>query len=412
MLLMDEGYQVLTAGTADEAMEAIRTHHPQIVLADIQLKGMDGLQLTRRIKRDPATREITVIALTAFAMAGDEGRALDAGCDGYITKPIDTRTLGARIREILATRVQAQTAAPSGAAARTENSGAAAAGSASVSPAEMAALRKSFLSEGLDLARQLLVDLDSQFNAAEAARVLHNWVGTGGLLGCTAIGRLAREAGARTLVHLSAIGADPNADSSYAESKGRGEKRLREEFAAATILRPSLVFGPEDQFFNKFAWAARISPVLPLIGGGRTKFQPVFVGDVAAAILHCLGDPATSGKTYELGGPTVYSFKELMQLILRETGRKRLLLPWPFFLASINAFFLQLPSLILPIAPLLTVDQVRLLKTDNVVSEGALRLADLGIMPDAVEAVVPSYLWRFRAKGQFQEAANASPDTR
>jgi DNA-binding response OmpR family regulator len=194
MLLMDEGYQVLTAGTADEAMEAIRTHHPQVVLADIQLKGMDGLQLTRRIKRDPATREITVIALTAFAMAGDEGRALDAGCDGYITKPIDTRTLGARIREILATRVQAQTAAPSGAAARTENSGAAAAGSASVSPAEMAALRKSFLSEGLDLARQLLVDLDSQFNAAEAARVLHNWVGTGGLLGCTAIGRLAREA--------------------------------------------------------------------------------------------------------------------------------------------------------------------------------------------------------------------------
>jgi CheY-like chemotaxis protein len=193
MLLMDEGYQVMTAGSADEAMELLRTEHPQVVLADIQLKGMDGLQLTRRIKRDPATRDITVIALTAFAMAGDEGRALDAGCDGYITKPIDTRTLGTRIREILASRAPAQAASNSGPGARTESSGAAA-GSSSVSPAEMATLRKNFLSEGLDLARQLLVDLDSQFNPAEAARVLHNWVGTGGLLGCTAISRLAREA--------------------------------------------------------------------------------------------------------------------------------------------------------------------------------------------------------------------------
>jgi NADH dehydrogenase len=226
------------------------------------------------------------------------------------------------------------------------------------------------------------------------------------------IGRLAREAGIKTLVHLSAIGADVEADSSYAESKGRGEKLLREEFPDCVILRPSLVFGPEDEFFNKFAWLARLSPVLPLIGGGHTKFQPVFVGDVAAAILRCLSDSATAGKTYELGGPTVYSFKELLQLILRETGRKRLLVPWPFFLASINAFFLQLPSLILPIAPLLTVDQVRLLKTDNVVPDGALTLADLGIAPDAVEAVVPSYLWRFRAKGQFQEAASASADRR
>jgi NADH dehydrogenase len=172
------------------------------------------------------------------------------------------------------------------------------------------------------------------------------------------------------------------------------------------------VFGPEDEFFNKFAWLARLSPVLPLIGGGHTKFQPVFVGDVAAAILRCLSDSATAGKTYELGGPTVYSFKELLQLILRETGRKRLLVPVPFFLASLKAFFLQMPSLILPVAPLLTVDQVRLLETDIVVHPGALTLADLGIAPDAVEAVVPSYLWRFRAKGQFQEAASASADRR
>jgi NADH dehydrogenase len=223
------------------------------------------------------------------------------------------------------------------------------------------------------------------------------------------IGRLAREAGVKALVHVSAIGADPAAESHYARSKGAGEKALREEFPEAAILRPSLVFGPEDQFFNKFAWAARISPTLPLIGGGRTRFQPVFAGDVAAAILRALGDPAARGKTYELGGPTVYSFKELLQLILRETGRKRLLVPMPFFLASIDAFFLQLPSLILPIAPLLTVDQVRLLKTDNVVHEGALTLADLGIAPVSVEAIVPSYLWRFRAKGQFQQIAEKLP---
>ena len=190
MLLLDEGYQVLTASTADEALGLLRSNHPQLVLADIQLKGMDGLQLTRRIKRDAATRDITVIALTAFAMAGDEGRALDAGCDGYITKPIDTRTLGERIREILATRAEAQAAALSGDTAPAKTSGAA----SSISPSELLGLRRNFLGEGLDLARQMLVDLDSQFNAAEAARLLHNWVGTGGLLGCTAISRLAREA--------------------------------------------------------------------------------------------------------------------------------------------------------------------------------------------------------------------------
>jgi len=223
------------------------------------------------------------------------------------------------------------------------------------------------------------------------------------------IGRLAREAGVKSLVHLSAIGADPNADAHYAQSKGDGEIALSEEFPDAAILRPSLVFGPEDAFFNKFAALARISPVLPLIGGGHTKFQPVFVADIAAAILRAASDPDLRGKTYELGGPTVYTFKELLQFILHETARKRLLVPWPFFLASINAFFLQMPSVLLPIAPLLTVDQVRLLRTDNVVGEGALTFADLGIVPDAMEAVVPSYLWRFRPKGQFQEVAKMFP---
>ena len=158
------------------------------------------------------------------------------------------------------------------------------------------------------------------------------------------------------------------------------------------------MFGPEDEFFNKFAWLARYLPVLPLIGGGHTRFQPVYVGDVATAIARVSRDAETRGKTYELGGAAVYSFKDLIRIILRETGRTRLLLPWPFFLASINAFFLgMLPK------PLLTMDQVRQLKSDNVVADGALTLADLGITPDAVEAVVPSYLWRFRAKGQFDE---------
>jgi uncharacterized protein YbjT (DUF2867 family) len=216
------------------------------------------------------------------------------------------------------------------------------------------------------------------------------------------IGKLAAAAGIPTLVQVSAIGADSEADSVYAQSKGRGEKKLRDAFPGATILRPSVVFGPEDDFFNKFAWMARLAPALPLIGGGHTKFQPVYVGDVAAAILAAIKDPSTRGKTYELGGPAVYSFKELLQFVLHQTARERLLVPVPFFLASIKGFFLGL----LP-KPLLTMDQVRLLKHDNVVHEGALGLADLGIVPDALEAVVPGYLWRFRPKGQFQELADA-----
>jgi len=216
------------------------------------------------------------------------------------------------------------------------------------------------------------------------------------------LAKLARAAGIADFVHLSALGADSNADSAYAESKGRGEKKLHEAFPEATILRPSVVFGPEDEFFNKFAALARALPALPLIGGGRTKFQPVYVGDVAAVILAVLNDPSTRGKTYELGGPAVYSFKELLEIVLRETARRRLLVPVPFFVASIQAFFLGLwPK------PLLTMDQVTLLKSDNVVHAGALGFADLGLVPDALEAVVPSYLWRFRPKGQFQEMADA-----
>jgi NADH dehydrogenase len=225
------------------------------------------------------------------------------------------------------------------------------------------------------------------------------------------IARAAREAGVGTFVHISTPGISPESESAYARSKARGEIVLRAEFPGATILRPSLVFGPEDDFFNKFANLARFLPMLPLIGGGHTKFQPVYVGDVAAAIVRCVDDPATRGMTYELGGPVVYSFKQMLEIILRESGRKRLLLPLPFALANIQAFFLQfLPG------KLLTPDQVTFLKTDNVVAPGALTLDDLGIVPDSMEAILPAYLWRFRRKGQYEtqayERVSGSPAAR
>jgi NADH dehydrogenase len=213
------------------------------------------------------------------------------------------------------------------------------------------------------------------------------------------IAMAAKACGAQTLVHLSTLGVDPDSDSSYASTKAEGERVLREEFANTTILRSSLMAGPDDNFFNKFANLARFLPVLPLIGGGHTKFQPVFVGDVAAAVLKCVEDPSTRGKTYELGGPQIYSFKEILQIVLRDTGRSRPLVPVPFFLASIKAMFLQfLPG------KLLTPDQVTFLKTDNVVAPGALTFRDLGLAPESIEAVLPSYLYRFRPKGEFDEA--------
>lgn len=214
------------------------------------------------------------------------------------------------------------------------------------------------------------------------------------------IAKAAADEGVTSLIQISAIGADEDAEAAYAASKGKGEAAVRAAFPNATILRPSIVFGPEDEFFNRFAWLAQMAPVLPLIGGGHTKFQPVYVGDVAAAIVKCVSNAATRGQTYELGGPDVYTFKELMQAILRMTCRKRLLVPVPFALASLKAFFLQfMPK------PLLTPDQVTLLKSDNVVSDGAKTLTDLGIAPDSVDAIVPSYLWRFRPRGQYEALA-------
>jgi uncharacterized protein YbjT (DUF2867 family) len=219
--------------------------------------------------------------------------------------------------------------------------------------------------------------------------------------GAEAVARAAASLRAE-LVHVSAIGADAGSASHYARSKARAEKLVLAAHPAAVILRPSILFGPEDSFFNRFASMARVAPALPLIGGGRTRFQPVFAGDVARAVVAALEERAKPGLTYELGGPETRSFKELMQFMLASIGRKRMLVPLPFPLAKFQASFLQL----LP-KPLLTVDQVELLRRDNVVSEDALRegrtLAALGIEPIAMESVVPYYLSRFRKAGQFSD---------
>ncbi len=216
------------------------------------------------------------------------------------------------------------------------------------------------------------------------------------LEGAAGVAQAAALAGAENLVQMSAIGADPKAEAHYARTKGAGEAAVRAAFPAAAVVRPSIVFGPEDSFFNLFAKLSGFLPALPLIGGGHTKFQPVYVGDVARAIVTCLQEPACRGQVYELGGPKIYSFKALLELMLREIQRKRLLLPLPFGLAMAEAAVLEL----LPVPPL-TRDQVRMLRHDNVVSEGALTLQDLGITPTAVEAILPTYMALYRKQGQF-----------
>ena len=212
----------------------------------------------------------------------------------------------------------------------------------------------------------------------------------------------AKAAGAKALVHVSAIGADSESKSRYARSKAEGEAAALGLVPAAIVLRPSVVFGPEDSFFNRFASLARMMPVLPLIGGGETKFQPVYVGDVAEAVAQAVIRPDVAGQTYELGGPAVYSFKDLMRLILRETNRDRLLVPLPFFAARIIGSAAQMSALV-GFAPLLTRDQVLMLETDNVVAPDAQGLDALGVQGTGLEAIAPSYLWRYRVGGQFAE---------
>jgi uncharacterized protein YbjT (DUF2867 family) len=217
--------------------------------------------------------------------------------------------------------------------------------------------------------------------------------------GAEAVALAAKASGAR-LVHISAIGADENSLSHYARSKAEGEQRVLAADPSATIMRPSTLFGPEDDFFNRFAALARIAPALPLPGGGHTRFQPAFVGNVAEAIAKAVDGDTKAGAIYELGGPDARSFKELMEFTLATIQRRRLLVPVPFPVMKLQAAFLQfMPK------PLLTPDQVELLKIDNVVSDTARQdgrtLEGLGIIPETVDAIVPSYLWRFRKAGQF-----------
>ncbi len=215
--------------------------------------------------------------------------------------------------------------------------------------------------------------------------------------GAAAVASAAAETGAERLVHVSALGADAAAAAEYARSKAAGEAAVREAFPDAVILRPSIIIGPEDSFFNRFAPLARLVPALPLIGGGLTRFQPAYVGDVAEAAVAALD---WQGGVFELGGPKIYSFKQLMELLLAETGRKRLLAPVPFEFMKVKAAFLQF----LPGAPI-TPDQVELLKSDSVVSEGAAGFAKLGIQPTDIETVIPAYLARFRSRAYRRSPA-------
>ena len=218
--------------------------------------------------------------------------------------------------------------------------------------------------------------------------------------GAGAIAKAANAVGAR-MVHVSAIGADENSHARYGRSKAAGESAVLAAVPAAMILRPSVVFGPEDQFSNRFAALARVSPFLPLIGGGMTRMQPVYVGDVATVVADAVDGKTTPGAIYELGGPEVLTMREVMEIILKVIERERMLISLPFGLAKIKAMFLQFAP-----GPLkLTPDQVALLRSDNVVSDAAksagLTLEGLGIVPDSLEAVTPQYLWRFRKTGQF-----------
>lgn len=242
-----------------------------------------------------------------------------------------------------------------------------------------------------------------------------------GLDGAATIAQAAANAGAARLIHMSALGADEASPAVYGRTKWAGEQAVREAYPDATIFRPSVIFGPEDDFFNLFAGMMRLLPALPVMGAplmpkvslggadgfgidcfgdGGCKFQPVYVGDVAQAMFDAMSADGTRGQTYELGGPSVYSFKELMELILKVTGRKKRLMPVPLVVASFEALFLQfLPK------PLLTPDQVALMERDNVVSGETPGFEAFGIQPAACEAILPTYLHRFRTPAQRKAQA-------
>ena len=210
------------------------------------------------------------------------------------------------------------------------------------------------------------------------------------------LSRLCNELGIKNLIHLSALGVEEKYESKYKQSKLNGEKNIKDNFKPSVILRPSVVFGPEDKFFNTFASLAQFSPILPLVGGGKTKFSPIYVGDVAEAIVKALSINNSEPKTYELGGPENYTFKELMEILLTEIKKKRLLISIPFGVAKFQSYFLQmLPN------PILTPDQVNLLKNNAIVSGNYPTLKDLGVKGKTIQNILPKYIYRFRTGGQF-----------
>lgn len=219
-------------------------------------------------------------------------------------------------------------------------------------------------------------------------------------MGARSVAEAAQRAGATSLVQVSALGADDQSVSTYARSKALGEEETLAAFPQAVIVRPSIMFGPDDDFFNMYGSLARMLPVLPLVGG-KTKFQPIYVGDVAEAVVAAIDGKVKPGKIYELGGPEVVTHRQILEQVLHETKRSNPLLPLPAGIAKL----LALPFAILPFPPLLTSDQVDLLQTDNVVSDEAIKdkrtLAAFGVTPTPMQAILPSYMWRFRKNGQF-----------
>jgi uncharacterized protein YbjT (DUF2867 family) len=264
----------------------------------------------------------------------------------------------------------------------------------------------------VDIVQANLRDADSVARALEGAQASLNLVGllreTGRqtfqavhVEGARTIAVAAKAAGATRIVQMSALGASPDSTSNYARTKAEGEAAVREVDPGAVIARPSIVFGQEDGFFNRFAAMAQFAPALPLIGGGETRFQPIFIGDLGQALARMVAGPACAGQIYELGGASTYSFRELMDLMLAETGQKRLLVPLPFPLASAMGQAFDMVGGLLP--PPITADQVELLKTDNVASGEHPGLTDLGVSPTALEAVLPTYLYRYRKGGQYAD---------
>ncbi|ACG76581.1 NADH-ubiquinone oxidoreductase 39 kDa subunit precursor [Phenylobacterium zucineum HLK1] len=264
----------------------------------------------------------------------------------------------------------------------------------------------------IDVVQANIRDRDSVARALEGATASVNLVGVlyeAGRQGFQAVhvdgartvAEVAAAEGVTRVVQMSALGAAADSASKYARTKAEGEAAVRQVRPDAVVVRPSIVFGPEDGFFNKFASMAQVSPVLPLIGGGTTRFQPVFVGDVGKAIARMVTDSAAAGQTYELGGQAVFTFRELMQLMLAETGQRRLLLPVPFGVAGMLGALGDVMAMVLP--PPVTSDQVTLLRSDNVVSGSLPGLPELGITPTTLEAVLPTYLYRYRRGGQYAD---------